>query len=192
MTDFAAMANTERKALYTELQGLSEQEWSTMTACDPWTVRQLVAHLTALGNQTAPNFFSGFVRSGFNFNKSLNYLQRIPDAHKLPFDEIHVQMNLGELSPGLESIEPLIPSLVAYRKGNLLQALAKYPSARTPASNQERVYLAALLLSVGQVDRAHSELAPVLNASAGSGGRWGGAHAPMAGRDPYRRLPRLC
>ena len=69
MTDFAAMANTERKALYTELQGLSEQQWSTMTACDPWTVRQVVAHLTALGNQTVPNFFSGFVRSGFNFNK---------------------------------------------------------------------------------------------------------------------------
>ncbi len=69
MTDFAAMADIERKALYAELQGLTEAQWSTMTVCDPWTVRHLVAHMTALGNQTAPNFFKGMITTGFNFNK---------------------------------------------------------------------------------------------------------------------------
>ncbi len=41
------MADIERKALYAELQGLTEAQWSTMTVCDPWTVRHLVAHMTA-------------------------------------------------------------------------------------------------------------------------------------------------
>lgn len=69
MTDFAAMADVERKALFAELEGLTDAQWSTMTVCDPWTVRHLVAHMTALGNQTAPNFFKGMIATGFNFNK---------------------------------------------------------------------------------------------------------------------------
>lgn len=69
MTDYAAMADAERKALYPELVGLTEAQWATMTVCDPWTVRHLVAHMTALGNQTAPNFLKGMLTTGFNFNK---------------------------------------------------------------------------------------------------------------------------
>jgi tetratricopeptide (TPR) repeat protein len=52
----------------------------------------------------------------------------------------------------------LSESLTAYRTGDLLGALAKYPSARQPASDSERVYHAALLLSVGEVDKSQTEL----------------------------------
>ncbi len=69
MTDYAAMADVERKALLGELQGLTEAQWATMTVCDPWTVRHLVAHMTALGNQTVPNFVKGLIGAGFNFDK---------------------------------------------------------------------------------------------------------------------------
>lgn len=69
MTDYAAMADIERKALFGELEGLTEAQWATMTVCNPWTVRHLVAHMTALGNQTAGNFFKGMITTGFNFNK---------------------------------------------------------------------------------------------------------------------------
>ena len=69
MSDFSAMANAERSALLTELEQLTEDQWSTVTVCDPWTVRDLVAHMTALGNQTAPNFFKGLIASGFSFDK---------------------------------------------------------------------------------------------------------------------------
>ena len=69
MSDLAAMANAERSVLFSELEGLTDAQWSTMTVCDPWTVRHLVAHMTALGNQTAPNFFKGFITSGFSFDK---------------------------------------------------------------------------------------------------------------------------
>jgi len=52
----------------------------------------------------------------------------------------------------------LAPSLDAYRTGDLLQALAKYPANRMPSAETEKVYRAALLLAVGQVDEAQSLL----------------------------------
>jgi len=69
MTDIAGMADIERRDLYADLEGLTDGQWSTMTACDPWTVRHLVAHLTGLGNQTPPKFLFGMIRNGFNFDK---------------------------------------------------------------------------------------------------------------------------
>ena len=48
----------------------------------------------------------------------------------------------------------LQPSLAAYRSGDLLQALALVPVGYQPASDATRVYLAAVLLSVGEVDAA--------------------------------------
>ena len=50
-------------------------------------------------------------------------------------------------------------SLDAYRAGDLTAALAIYPASAEPGSDAERVYYAALLLSVGQVDQAELALA---------------------------------
>ena len=61
-----------------------------------------------------------------------------------------------EMPAGLQTT--LAPSLQAWRSGDLLQALAKYPADRTPASDTERVYRAALLLAVGEVDQAQALL----------------------------------
>ncbi len=52
----------------------------------------------------------------------------------------------------------LTDSLAAYRSGDLLAALRSYPANRQPASDAERVYYAALLLSVGEVDQAETNL----------------------------------
>ena len=49
-------------------------------------------------------------------------------------------------------------SLTAYRDGDLLAALAKYPDAPQPGSDTERVYHAALLLGAGQVAEAEADL----------------------------------
>jgi hypothetical protein len=63
-----------------------------------------------------------------------------------------------ELELSADIKEALGPSLDAYRSGDLLQALAKYPEDRAAASESERVYHAALLLAVGQVDGAQQLL----------------------------------
>jgi tetratricopeptide (TPR) repeat protein len=55
----------------------------------------------------------------------------------------------------------LMPSLEAYRRGDLLSALNQYPPERTPQSDGERIYLAALALAVGQVERSETLLGPL-------------------------------
>jgi len=61
-----------------------------------------------------------------------------------------------ELNSG--TAQALAGSLSAYRTGDLLAALAQYPNDREPASEPERVYKAALLLAVGNVDGAQDLL----------------------------------
>ena len=55
----------------------------------------------------------------------------------------------------------LADSLAAYRSGDLLAALAKFPADRKNLSDNERVYEAALLLAVGEVDKTESILASI-------------------------------
>jgi Tfp pilus assembly protein PilF len=50
-------------------------------------------------------------------------------------------------------------SLDAYHAGDLLFALAKYPADRQPGSDAERIYYAALLLGIGQVEKTEAVLA---------------------------------
>ncbi|HEY3913518.1 MAG TPA: FecR domain-containing protein, partial [Verrucomicrobiae bacterium] len=67
-------------------------------------------------------------------------------------------LDIDDLDWTTDARQPLTSSLDAYRSGDLLLALAKYPRDRTPASESERVYRAALLLSVGNVDGAQDLL----------------------------------
>ncbi len=59
-------------------------------------------------------------------------------------------------------------SLNAYRSGDLLAALAKYPAGRQPDSDTERLYYAGLLLGVGQVEPAEAALASLSATDASS------------------------
>ena len=68
------------------------------------------------------------------------------------------------LSPDEQSA--LTESLVAYRSGDLLGALAKYPEARKPVSEAEKIYRAALLLAVGQAAQTEAQLRELAKPSA--------------------------
>lgn len=67
-------------------------------------------------------------------------------------------MHLGELALGPAAQQALADSLGAYESGDLVQAFAKYPPERQPGSSEERVYLAQLLLALGQVGQAETLL----------------------------------
>ncbi len=77
-------------------------------------------------------------------------------------------LDLNDASFSLDEAQALTTSLAAYRAGDLLAALENYPAARQPASGAERIYHAALLLAVGQVEQTESELAalPATNQNA--------------------------
>jgi Tfp pilus assembly protein PilF len=68
-------------------------------------------------------------------------------------------LDLNDLALAAGEVETLPASLEAYRAGDLLGALAKYPNDRQPASDAERIYHAALFLAVGQVEQTEAALA---------------------------------
>ena len=72
MADLMPMVHAERASLGEFLDTLTPEQWSAPTWCDKWNVQELVAHLTAAGNITAPHFFGGFVKAGFNFDKTVD------------------------------------------------------------------------------------------------------------------------
>lgn len=67
-------------------------------------------------------------------------------------------LDLTELTLSADEAVALSASLAEYRDGDLLRALSAYPPDRVPATDPERVYFAALLLSVGQVAQSETLL----------------------------------
>jgi uncharacterized protein (TIGR03083 family) len=54
--------------LFDEIRELTDDDMAVMTCCDPWTVKHLVAHMTALGNQSFPNFALGMLKARGTFD----------------------------------------------------------------------------------------------------------------------------
>ena len=67
-TDIWPVIHTERKALASDLAGLSEEQWARPSLCGGWTVRDVLAHMTAAAKMTPPGFFGKLAGSGFSFN----------------------------------------------------------------------------------------------------------------------------
>ena len=61
--------HSERKALAADLDGVPATAWDTPSLCDGWSVRDVVAHMTAATKLSAPKFFVGLIGSGFSFEK---------------------------------------------------------------------------------------------------------------------------
>ena len=69
MADVHRMAMQARDELFEDLKEFTDDDMSVMTCCDPWTVKHVVAHLTALGNQSVPNFMLGMLKARGSFDK---------------------------------------------------------------------------------------------------------------------------
>jgi len=61
--------HAERQALAADLAGLSPDQWDTPSLCDGWSVRDVLAHMTATGKITPLAFFPKLVGSGFSLNR---------------------------------------------------------------------------------------------------------------------------
>jgi len=93
MPDFMPMVHAERASLGQFLDTLTPEQWTTPTWCDKWNVQEVVAHLTAAGHITAPHFFAGFIKTGFNFDKFVDgdlrsFSQGSPTDVKDRYDKI--------------------------------------------------------------------------------------------------------
>ena len=93
MANYLPMIHAERRSLAEFLDTIPPEQWTTPSWCDKWTVQDLVGHLTAAGNITAPHFFGGFIRTGFNFDKFVEgdlqkYAQGSPADVRSRYDAI--------------------------------------------------------------------------------------------------------
>jgi len=67
--DIWPVVRDERSALAADLAPLSEQQWSTPSLCNDWTVRDVLAHMTATAKVTPASFFPKLIGSRFSFGR---------------------------------------------------------------------------------------------------------------------------
>jgi uncharacterized protein (TIGR03083 family) len=60
--------HAERGALVADLESLTDAQWATRSLCAEWSVRDVLAHMTATAKTTPMSFFTHFAGSGFHFN----------------------------------------------------------------------------------------------------------------------------
>jgi uncharacterized protein (TIGR03083 family) len=66
--DIWPIIHAERRALASDLDRLTDQQWQTQSLCADWTVAQVLAHQLATAMMTPPAFLGNMIAAGFNFN----------------------------------------------------------------------------------------------------------------------------
>ena len=66
---FARVAD-ERRAMATVFDSLTEDQWSTASLCDAWTVRDMAAHLTMPLVTSTPTVLLALLKARGNFDKA--------------------------------------------------------------------------------------------------------------------------
>ena len=69
-TDIWPTVHAERKALSADLRTVGQDRWVTESLCAGWSVRDVLAHMTAAALMTPPSFFARLAASGFSFNST--------------------------------------------------------------------------------------------------------------------------
>ena len=67
--DVFPLIRAERAALADDLSALTDAQWATPSLCDEWTVRDVVAHMTATTKISGLTFFPKLVGSGFSLKR---------------------------------------------------------------------------------------------------------------------------
>lgn len=99
-SDIWPVVRDERAALATDLGSVTEEQWTTPSGCDAWTVRDVLAHMTAAAHMTPAAFFPKLIASGFSFDRlqekgiaaqrgssgaeTLSRFRAVIDSHKKP------------------------------------------------------------------------------------------------------------
>jgi uncharacterized protein (TIGR03083 family) len=65
------LIHTERAALAADLAELTDRQWATRSLCDLFTVREVLAHLTAGASLNAVRWLAGVIRCRFDFDRQV-------------------------------------------------------------------------------------------------------------------------
>ncbi len=66
-----SLVHAERAVLAADLAGLTDQQWGTQSLCTGFTVRQVLAHLTAGASLGPARWLAGVLRCRFDFDKMI-------------------------------------------------------------------------------------------------------------------------
>ncbi len=69
MAEIWPMIHEARRALATDLASLRAEQWDTPSLCAAWSVRDVLAHMTATASITPAAFFPKLLASGFSLKK---------------------------------------------------------------------------------------------------------------------------
>jgi uncharacterized protein (TIGR03083 family) len=72
MSDIWNTIAAERGALADDLANLKPAQWDTPSLCSEWTVRDIVAHMSATASLSPATFFVNMAKAGFNFDRFAN------------------------------------------------------------------------------------------------------------------------
>jgi uncharacterized protein (TIGR03083 family) len=72
MPDIWTTIAAERGALADDLSNLAPAQWDTPSLCGEWTVRDIVAHMSATASLNPATFFVNMAKAGFNFDRFAN------------------------------------------------------------------------------------------------------------------------
>ena len=64
-----SLVHAKRAALATDLADLTDEQWTTPSLCTEFTVRQVLAHLTAGASLNPVQWLAGVIRCRFDFDK---------------------------------------------------------------------------------------------------------------------------
>src|SRR4051812_17228473 len=64
-----SMIHRERAALADDLAALTPEQWDAPSMCEGWSIRDVVAHMTASAMITPPAFFAKIVGNGFSLSR---------------------------------------------------------------------------------------------------------------------------
>src|ERR1035438_4570845 len=75
-----SLVHAERAALAADLADLTDQQWAALSLCTGFTVRQVLAHLTAGASLNPVRWLAGVIRCRFDFDQQVatrlaNYYQ---------------------------------------------------------------------------------------------------------------------
>jgi uncharacterized protein (TIGR03083 family) len=153
MPNYTPMVHAERQSLSDFLGTLTPGQWSEPTYCDKWNVQDLVGHLTAAGNITAPHFFAGFIKTGFKFDAFVegdlkNYSGGTPADVKERFDAIIMSdrkppgpayIALGEIMVHGEDIRRPLGARGEHPEAHLVALAEAYKKTGAPLRAKKRL-----------------------------------------------------
>ena len=169
MGSLMPMVHAERRSLAEFLDTLTPEQWRASSWCDKWTVQDLVGHLTAAGNITAPHFFGGLIRSGFSFDRFVEgdlrqYADGTPAEARQRFDAIidsdrkppgPAYVALGEVMVHGEDIRRPLGAKGEHAPENLTTLAELYKKTGAPLRAKKR--LVGLRLVATDVDWSTGE-----------------------------------